>query len=201
MDHEPQGRPLVDTKLRHLTDPDKLAKAGRALGGDMTRAAPESLALAADQMRAVRNHPARLGYAVTAFTSATSSAFVSRRRMQAAIDHSYRLPERVRFQVRVDYYFTRQEQERAFAVARMMTELYPDDIRGHSMLAMFHIFREDKAAAIESLEREICELTWVVATNHLFNLTNRGLGIGSDGLCDPGRDPSVKMTQSLSRTS
>jgi alkylhydroperoxidase family enzyme len=33
-------------------------------------------------------------------------------------------------------------------------------------------------------EREICEIVWVVATNHLFNLTNRGLGIGSDGLCE-----------------
>jgi alkylhydroperoxidase family enzyme len=33
-------------------------------------------------------------------------------------------------------------------------------------------------------EREICDLVWVVATNHLFNLTNRGLGIGSDGLCE-----------------
>lgn len=35
-------------------------------------------------------------------------------------------------------------------------------------------------------ERQICELTWVVATNHLFNITNVGLGIGSDGLCDVG---------------
>jgi pimeloyl-ACP methyl ester carboxylesterase len=52
----------------------------------MTRAAPESLALAADQMREVRSHPARLGYAVTAFASATSAAFVSRRQMLAAID-------------------------------------------------------------------------------------------------------------------
>jgi pimeloyl-ACP methyl ester carboxylesterase len=80
------GRRLVDTKLRYLTDPEKLAEAGRSVGGDMTRAAPESLALAADQMREVRSHPARLGYAATAFASATSSAFVSRRRMLAAID-------------------------------------------------------------------------------------------------------------------
>lgn len=80
------GRRLVDTKLRYLTDPEQVAAAGKSLGGDMTRASPESLALAADQMREVRNHPARLGYVVTAFASATSSAFVSRRRMLAAID-------------------------------------------------------------------------------------------------------------------
>ena len=42
--------------------------------------------LKADQMREVAKHPARMTYAVTAFASATSSAFVSRRRMLAAID-------------------------------------------------------------------------------------------------------------------
>jgi len=80
------GRRLVDTKLRYLTDPEKLAEAGRSFGGDMTRAEPDSLALAADQTREVGKHPARMAYAVTAFASATSSAFVSRRRMLAAID-------------------------------------------------------------------------------------------------------------------
>jgi pimeloyl-ACP methyl ester carboxylesterase len=80
------GRRLVDTNLRYLTDPERLVAVGRVLGGDMTQAAPESLALAADQMREIRSHPARLGYAVTAFASATSSAFVSRRRLLAAID-------------------------------------------------------------------------------------------------------------------
>jgi alkylhydroperoxidase family enzyme len=33
-------------------------------------------------------------------------------------------------------------------------------------------------------EREICDLVYVVGTEHVFNLTNIGLGIGSDGLCD-----------------
>jgi alkylhydroperoxidase family enzyme len=33
-------------------------------------------------------------------------------------------------------------------------------------------------------EREICEIDWIVATNHLFNMLNIGLGVGSDGLCD-----------------
>jgi alkylhydroperoxidase family enzyme len=33
-------------------------------------------------------------------------------------------------------------------------------------------------------EREICELVWVIATNHLFNINNLGLGVGSDGLCE-----------------
>lgn len=33
-------------------------------------------------------------------------------------------------------------------------------------------------------EREICEIDWIVATSHLFNINNLGLGIGSDGLCE-----------------
>jgi len=46
-------------------------------------------------------------------------------------------------------------------------------------------------------EREICDIVWLVASEHVYNLTNRGLGIGSEGLCelspvrnhtaDPGR--------------
>jgi len=35
-------------------------------------------------------------------------------------------------------------------------------------------------------EREICEIVWLVASAHLYNLTNIGLNIHSDMLCDPG---------------
>jgi alkylhydroperoxidase family enzyme len=38
-------------------------------------------------------------------------------------------------------------------------------------------------------EREICEITWLVSSNHLFNINNLGLGIGSDGLCEINRRP------------
>ena len=33
-------------------------------------------------------------------------------------------------------------------------------------------------------ERDICAIAWLVASEHLTNLTNIGLGIGSDGLCE-----------------
>lgn len=36
-------------------------------------------------------------------------------------------------------------------------------------------------------EREICEIVWVVATEHVYNLTNIGLNIHSDLLCDISR--------------
>jgi alkylhydroperoxidase family enzyme len=36
-------------------------------------------------------------------------------------------------------------------------------------------------------ERQICEIVWVVASEHVYNLTNIGLNIHSDMLCDIGR--------------
>ena len=33
-------------------------------------------------------------------------------------------------------------------------------------------------------EREICEIVWIVASEHLYNVSNIGLNIGSDGLCE-----------------
>jgi len=33
-------------------------------------------------------------------------------------------------------------------------------------------------------ERQICEIVWLVASEHLYNITNIGLNIGSAGLCE-----------------
>lgn len=33
-------------------------------------------------------------------------------------------------------------------------------------------------------EREICDIVWLVATEHLYNMSNIALNIGSDGLCE-----------------
>ena len=33
-------------------------------------------------------------------------------------------------------------------------------------------------------DHEICGIVWLVASEHLYNLSNIGLNIGSDGLCD-----------------
>jgi alkylhydroperoxidase family enzyme len=40
-------------------------------------------------------------------------------------------------------------------------------------------------------EREICEIVWLVSSNHLFNINNLGLGIGSDGFCELKPSPTV----------
>ncbi len=36
-------------------------------------------------------------------------------------------------------------------------------------------------------EREVCEIVWLVASEHLYNMTNVGLNIHSDMLCDLAR--------------
>ena len=41
-------------------------------------------------------------------------------------------------------------------------------------------------------EREICDIVWLVASEHLYNISNIALNIGSDGLCElsPARPAS-----------
>jgi alkylhydroperoxidase family enzyme len=41
-------------------------------------------------------------------------------------------------------------------------------------------------------EREICDIVWLVASEHLWNMSNIGLGIGSDGMCE--MDPKLRAT-------
>ena len=36
-------------------------------------------------------------------------------------------------------------------------------------------------------ERQVCEIVWLIASEHFYNMTNIGLNIHSDMLCDIGR--------------
>ncbi|MFP5227173.1 MAG: carboxymuconolactone decarboxylase family protein [Acidobacteriota bacterium] len=40
-------------------------------------------------------------------------------------------------------------------------------------------------------ERQICEIVWLVATEHVYNMTNIGLNIHSDMLCDVAKKPVI----------
>ena len=46
-------------------------------------------------------------------------------------------------------------------------------------------------------EREICDIVWLIASEHLYNISNIGLNIGSDGLCElstrGGRAPKTAV--------
>ncbi len=43
-------------------------------------------------------------------------------------------------------------------------------------------------------EREICEIVWLVASEHLYNMTNIGLNIHSDMLCDVTRKKRAEIS-------
>jgi alkylhydroperoxidase family enzyme len=47
-------------------------------------------------------------------------------------------------------------------------------------------------------EREICEIVWLVASEHVYNMTNIGLNIHSDLLCDISRKKKAACTVRLS---
>ena|SRR2546423_4448853 len=44
-------------------------------------------------------------------------------------------------------------------------------------------------------ERQICEIVWLVASEHLYNMTNIGLNIHSDMLCDISRKNTAGSVQ------
>jgi alkylhydroperoxidase family enzyme len=44
-------------------------------------------------------------------------------------------------------------------------------------------------------EREICEIVWIIASENLSNISNLGLAIGSDGLCEISGSPHLARLQ------
>jgi len=64
---------------------------------------------------------------------------------QPLMQHLYKLPERLQFAVKHDYYSgIKREPEMALDVAKNWVELYPDDIRAHGVLALLYAIRNQK---------------------------------------------------------
>ena len=70
--------------------------------------------------------------------------------MQAAIDHVYRLPERLRFQAKADYYFLTDQQELGFAVIEMWVALHPEDPAALSQYALVQWLRGEREELIQT---------------------------------------------------
>jgi len=92
---------------------------------------------------------------------------------------------------------------RSFAIKEMMSEAKFDALDEYRTSALF---TDAERAALDYVteltkdkkvnpdtfariarhysEREICEIVWLVASEHLYNVTNIGLNIHSDVLCD-----------------
>lgn len=70
-----------------------------------------------------------------------------------AMSNLYRMPERMQFLVKVEHFMVNREMDKAYAVATMMTEQYPDDLQGHAIRLQLQRLRNDPDAAIATLHR------------------------------------------------
>jgi predicted Zn-dependent protease len=73
--------------------------------------------------------------------------------IQAALRNSYRLPERVQFALKADYYAITQDLDKAWAVVDMWAELYPQDLLALEALYTVQTVRRQRVEAIATLER------------------------------------------------
>ncbi len=72
----------------------------------------------------------------------------------SAMEYIYRLPDRMQFALKYYYYDAiENDPEKRFAVARMMVDLFPDDIDGHVQVAREYEIRDQSEAQIAEYER------------------------------------------------
>lgn len=72
----------------------------------------------------------------------------------AAMENLYQVPERLSFMVKVQYYFNeKQDADKALAVLRMWSQLYPNDVPAYEQLANFYYMRQDLPQAISAFEQ------------------------------------------------
>jgi tetratricopeptide (TPR) repeat protein len=91
-----------------------------------------------------------VNYSVSLFGNKPQQAMAS---IQAALDHSYRLPDRSRDMIKAEYYFAKQDYPHAYAVLDMLSKLYPDDIEVHTTLLRINQVRANKDAIIDSYNK------------------------------------------------
>lgn len=91
-----------------------------------------------------------LRYATALYSNQQSVALSS---LQAAMNHSYRLPERMREMLKADHYIMKQDYVRAFAVLDMLAQMYPEDIQIQEQLVRINQARDNKDAMIASMRK------------------------------------------------
>jgi len=72
--------------------------------------------------------------------------------LQKAMDNLYRLPERMQYDVKAEYYMMMEDKDKAFAVAELKTEVFPHDISAWLLLAQFQTLRNQKREVIASYD-------------------------------------------------
>ena len=72
---------------------------------------------------------------------------------QSLLEHLYKLPERVQYLFKSDYYHFKEDPEKQLAVVKMMVDLSPEDIAGHRVLALLYTLRDQKEKALSEYMR------------------------------------------------
>jgi serine/threonine protein kinase/tetratricopeptide (TPR) repeat protein len=72
---------------------------------------------------------------------------------KSLMQYLYKLPERVQFLIKSDYYAFKEDAEKRLAVVKMMIELNPDDIAGHQALAIIYSQTNKKEEALAEFHR------------------------------------------------
>ena len=73
--------------------------------------------------------------------------------LQVAVDRSFRLPERMRNQVKANYYEMRREPDKMYAVIEMNAELFPTDVQALGALIQIQAMRGQRREAIATAQR------------------------------------------------
>ena len=69
------------------------------------------------------------------------------------MQHLYKLPERLQYLIKSDYYAFKEDSEKQLAVVKMMVELSPDDIAGHQALAFIYSQTNQPEEALAEFNR------------------------------------------------
>ncbi|MCB1182566.1 tetratricopeptide repeat protein [bacterium] len=99
------------------------------------------------------------GYALAQFllfgvSQSLGQAEVASQAIGAAMANLYKLPERLGFLIKAQYYFNeKHDAEKAAAVVDMWARIYPDDVGAYEQMATFAYIRQDLPAAVAAHER------------------------------------------------
>jgi tetratricopeptide (TPR) repeat protein len=147
--------PLVDLPVSELLTRSPAAFAHYARGSRAITVDNDFAGAATELEAAVREDPSfamahYLRYVAYIFGSRSQDALGA---IQAAVDQSHRLPERIRNQAKANYYEMRREPEKMYALVEMNAELFPTDIIALSSLAQTQVLRGRRLEAIETFQR------------------------------------------------
>jgi len=105
--------------------------------------------------RSVEKDPtfASVFYEMQVLYSLTNQRKKREQAFQDLMEHLYKVPERLQYLYKSDYYNFKEDPEKQLAVVKMMVDLSPEDIAGHRVLARLYTFRDQKEKALSEYKR------------------------------------------------